>query len=87
MYQPPADHRDNKLLTGFGDRSLGGVHTEGQSHTGTGTVITFQGAAIYWSSLNTFLQRTTDALSTLEGEFIASGSLIQDIKYFRELAS
>ena len=68
-HQPPVDHRDNKLLTGFGDCSLGGVHTEGRSHTGIGTVITFPGAAIYWSP---FLQRTTDALSTLEGEFIAS---------------
>ena len=81
-YRAQTDRRDQGQLAGFGDCSLGGTHTEGRSQTGT--VITFNGAAIYWSS---FLQRTTVALSTLEGEFMASGSLSQDIMYFRQLAN
>jgi hypothetical protein len=81
-YRVQPDRRDRSQLSGFGDCSLGGTHTEGRSQTGT--VITFNGAAIYWAS---FLQRTTVALSTLEGEFMASGSLSQDIMYFRQLAN
>ena len=79
-YSVPSDPQHLNRLYGYGDCSLGAEHTQGRAVTGFVSVL--NGAAVTWSS---FLQQSSVALSTCEGELLSTGSIAQDIMFGRQV--